>query len=84
MWSVILGWESLNSGLCVFYWQRPIGIFSLLDEQSRFPKATDYTLVDQWANKFNDHAHFKQDLRDELVFTIRHYAGKVILVVGLF
>src|SRR5690606_11321323 len=31
----------------------PLGLFNLLDEESRFPKATDYSLIDKF------HSHFK-------------------------
>lgn len=55
-----------------------MGIFALLDEESKFPKATDDSLV----NKF--HSHFKSSTRyirprgNEISFGINHYAGKVV------
>ena len=57
-----------------------MGLFALLDEESKFPKATDNSLV----NKFHD--HYKTSNRyirprgNDIAFGINHYAGKVISV----
>ncbi|XP_045154975.1 myosin-IIIb isoform X1 [Echinops telfairi] len=57
--------------------QTPLGLLALLDEESRFPQATDQTLVD----KFEDNLRSKYLWRPkgvELSFGIQHYAGKVL------
>jgi len=56
----------------------------LLDEESKFPKATDTSLV----NKFHD--HYKTSKRyikprgNDISFGINHYAGKVMKDLRFF
>ncbi|KAJ6660752.1 hypothetical protein lerEdw1_017378 [Lerista edwardsae] len=66
-----------NRPLLDTFLQKPMGLLSLLDEESRFPQATDLTLVD----KFEDNLrckYFWRPKRVELCFGIQHYAGKVL------
>ncbi|CAM4535801.1 unnamed protein product [Lepidochelys kempii] len=66
-----------NRPLLDMFLQKPMGVLSLLDEESRFPQATDLTLVD----KFEDNLrckYFWRPKRVELCFGIQHYAGKVL------
>ncbi|XP_066201675.1 myosin-IIIb isoform X3 [Saccopteryx leptura] len=65
-----------NRPLLDMFLQKPLGLLALLDEESRFPQATDQTLVD----KFEDNLRCKYFWRPkgvELCFGIQHYAGKV-------
>nr|XP_051705380.1 myosin-IIIb isoform X1 [Oryctolagus cuniculus] len=66
-----------NRPLLDMFLQKPLGLLALLDEESRFPQATDQTLVD----KCEDHLRCKYFWRPkgvELCFGIQHYAGKVL------
>ncbi|KAK5849943.1 hypothetical protein PBY51_014237 [Eleginops maclovinus] len=66
-----------NRPLLDLFLQKPMGMLSLLDEESRFPQATDQTLVE----KFEDNLKIKsfwRPKRVDLGFGIHHYAGKVI------
>ncbi|XP_056155482.1 myosin-IIIa [Lampris incognitus] len=66
-----------NRPLLDLFLQKPMGMLSLLDEESRFPKGTDQTLVE----KFEDNLkakNFWRPKRVDLDFGIHHYAGKVI------
>ncbi|KAF3824387.1 hypothetical protein GH733_008672, partial [Mirounga leonina] len=66
-----------NRPLLDMFLQKPLGLLALLDEESRFPQATDQTLVD----KFEDNLRSKYFWRPkgvELCFGILHYAGKVL------
>ncbi|XP_037550372.1 myosin-IIIa [Nematolebias whitei] len=66
-----------NRPLLDLFLQKPMGLLSLLDEESRFPQATDQTLVE----KFEDNLKtitFWRPKRVDLGFGIHHYAGKVI------
>ncbi|MBN3300236.1 MYO3B protein, partial [Amia calva] len=66
-----------NRPILDMFLQKPMGLLSLLDEESRFPQATDQTLVD----KFEDNLRYKyfwRPKRVELCFGIQHYAGKVL------
>ncbi|XP_022270405.1 myosin-IIIb isoform X3 [Canis lupus familiaris] len=66
-----------NRPLLDMFLQKPLGLLALLDEESRFPQATNQTLVD----KFEDNLRCKYFWRPkgvELCFGILHYAGKVL------
>ncbi|XP_043931443.1 myosin-IIIb [Protopterus annectens] len=66
-----------NRPILDMFLQKPMGLLSLLDKESRFPQATDQTLVD----KFEDNLrckYFWRPKRMELCFGIQHYAGKVL------
>ncbi|ELW71547.1 Myosin-IIIb [Tupaia chinensis] len=66
-----------NRPLLDMFLQKPLGLLALLDEESRFPQATDQTLVD----KFEDNLRCKYFWRPkgvELCFGVQHYAGKVL------
>ncbi|XP_041923763.1 LOW QUALITY PROTEIN: myosin-IIIb [Alosa sapidissima] len=72
-----------NRPILDMFLQKPMGLLSLLDEESRFPQATDQTLVD----KFEDNLrckYFWRPKRVELSFGIQHYAGKVLYNVNGF
>ncbi|KAG7545982.1 Myosin head motor domain [Arabidopsis suecica] len=56
--------------------KKPIGLVSLLDEESNFPKATDTT----FANKLKQHLNANSCFKGERGrgFRIKHYAGEVL------
>ncbi|KAH7544217.1 hypothetical protein JRO89_XS15G0130300 [Xanthoceras sorbifolium] len=56
--------------------KKPLGIMSLLDEESNFPKATDLT----FANKLKQHLIANSSFKGERgrAFSVRHYAGEVL------
>ncbi|XP_059662595.1 myosin-2-like [Cornus florida] len=56
--------------------KKPIGLISLLDEESNFPKATDLT----FANKLKQHLSSNPCFKGERggAFRIHHYAGEVL------
>lgn len=58
------------------YLQKPLGLLSLLDEETTFPKATDLSL----ANKLKQHLSSNPCFRGERgkAFTVHHYAGEVM------
>ncbi len=56
---------------------RPLGILSLLDEEVRFPKATDQTLLEKLNANYKAHKKYEIHLRSKSSFAIRHYAGDV-------
>ncbi|CAN6282673.1 unnamed protein product [Urochloa humidicola] len=55
--------------------KKPLGLLSLLDEESTFPNATDLT----FANKLKQHLSSNSCFRRERgkAFAVRHYAGEV-------
>uniref|UniRef100_A0A251L150 Myosin motor domain-containing protein n=1 Tax=Manihot esculenta TaxID=3983 RepID=A0A251L150_MANES len=55
--------------------KKPLGLLSLLDEESTFPNGTDLT----FANKLKQHLHSNSCFRGDRgkAFTVCHYAGEV-------
>ncbi|XP_027969934.1 myosin-IIIa [Eumetopias jubatus] len=66
-----------NLPLLDMFLQKPMGLLSLLDEESQFPKATDQTLVEKFEGNLKSQ-YFWRPKRMELSFGIHHYAGKVL------
>jgi myosin-3 len=54
-----------------------LGIFALLDEESRFPKANDESLVQKFHSHCKNHPRYIRPRGNETAFGIHHYAGKV-------
>ncbi|XP_061661821.1 myosin-IIIa [Syngnathoides biaculeatus] len=66
-----------NRPLLDLFLQKPMGMLALLDEESRFPQATDQTLVEKFQDNLKTKS-FWRPKRIDLGFGIHHYAGKVI------
>ncbi|XP_065898234.1 myosin-IIIa-like isoform X2 [Dysidea avara] len=68
-----------NKPLCDLFLKKPIGLLTLLDEESKFPRATDSSLVMKFNRHFSKNDYFlsSRDAR-AISFAIRHYAGKVV------
>ncbi|XP_024431703.2 myosin-IIIa [Desmodus rotundus] len=66
-----------NRPLLDMFLQKPMGLLSLLDEESRFPKATDQTLIEKFEDNLKSQ-YFWRPKRMELSFGIHHFAGKVL------
>ncbi|CAI9760466.1 unnamed protein product [Fraxinus pennsylvanica] len=62
--------------------KRPIGLISLLDEESNFPKASDLTFATKLKQHLNASACFKGE-RDG-AFSVHHYAREVLYETGGF
>ncbi|XP_021050844.2 myosin-IIIa [Mus pahari] len=72
-----------NRPLLDMFLQKPMGLLSLLDEESRFPKATDQSLIEKFEDNLKSQ-YFWRPKRMELSFGIHHYAGKVLYSAGGF
>ncbi|XP_015221377.2 myosin-IIIb [Lepisosteus oculatus] len=66
-----------NKPILELFLAKPFGIFSLLDEQSTFPQATDSNFVDKLNGKFKGNPHYEIVRGHNPLFTVVHYAGKV-------
>ncbi|XP_010557555.1 PREDICTED: myosin-1-like [Tarenaya hassleriana] len=64
-----------NQDCLSLFEKKPLGLLSLLDEESTFPNGTDLTL----ANKLKQHLNSNLCFRGERgkAFTVEHYAGEV-------
>ncbi|XP_038821280.1 myosin-IIIb-like isoform X2 [Salvelinus namaycush] len=74
-------WETIsfkdNKPILDLILTKPIGILSLLDEQSAFPQASDRDFVDKLNSKFKSSPHYEVVRSRSPLFTVVHYAGKV-------
>ena len=57
---------------------------SLIDEESKFPKATDMTLLDKLHTQHGKHVYYEKPKLSKSTFIIKHYAGDVSYEVGGF
>lgn len=54
-----------------------MGLLALLDEESRFPRATDVSLATKLHGNFKSSHYYQQPKDNGANFTIQHYAGPV-------
>ncbi|CAG5119104.1 unnamed protein product, partial [Candidula unifasciata] len=67
-----------NKPLLDMFLAKPIGVLSLLDDESQFPKGTDQSFVDKLTKVLSANQYFtKSQQTNQAVFSINHYAGKV-------
>ena len=66
-----------NQVLLDLFLGKPVGVFSLLDEESNFPRATDASLVAKYKAQLGAFGNYKPARTSDPVFTIEHYAGNV-------
>eukprot|EP00045_Choanoeca_perplexa_P014765 m.175694 g.175694 ORF g.175694 m.175694 type:complete len:1225 (+) comp16788_c0_seq1:101-3775(+) len=68
-----------NKPLLDMFLDRPIGIFSLLDEECSFPQATDQSFVEKLNKNFVDRAGYEKPKVNKgyPAFVIRHFAATV-------
>lgn len=78
-----VGWNHVavaDNSLCISLIEdRPIGIFSILDEECLIPKGSDASFARKMYTQHGQHNHFEVSRKDEAdtAFTIKHYAGNV-------
>ena len=53
------------------------GILKKLDDLCKLPKTTDSSLIDNFNKEFSKNQYYLPSKRNDLNFTINHYAGKV-------
>lgn len=59
-----------------FFLQKPLGLLSLLDEESTFPNGTDLTFANKLKQHLKSNPCFKGER--EKAFAVSHYAGEVM------
>ncbi|XP_013418100.1 myosin-IIIb isoform X2 [Lingula anatina] len=68
-----------NWPLLELFLEKPVGIFSLLDEETKFPRATDSSFVDKIVQHHTKNPHLVRSLSNRVpAFGVIHYAGQVI------
>ncbi|XP_052761642.1 myosin-IIIb-like isoform X2 [Mya arenaria] len=66
-----------NDDLLNMLFQRPICIFSLLEEESSLAHSSDQTLLDKLTKHMGKNDHFRRAKHRESAFSVVHYAGVV-------
>lgn len=56
---------------------RPLGLLALLDEESRFPRASDRSMVEKFHNNIKS-KFYQRPKSDALCFAVHHFAGRVV------
>ncbi|XP_006657835.2 myosin-1 isoform X2 [Oryza brachyantha] len=64
-----------NADCLSLFEKKPLGLLSLLDEESTFPKATDFSFANKLKQHLRGNSAFKGE--QEGAFKICHYAGEV-------
>ncbi|CAK4650621.1 unnamed protein product [Aphanomyces euteiches] len=69
-----------NDACVALFEARPIGLFSLLDEQCVIPRGNDSQLAAKFYDSFTSHASFEASKlqQGKAQFVIQHYAGAVL------
>ncbi|KAL4217849.1 hypothetical protein ACF0H5_022588 [Mactra antiquata] len=67
-----------NDELLNLFFQRPMGIFSLLEEECLLARTTDMSFCEKIVKQYGKHDLFKKSKHREPVFGIVHYAGLVV------
>ncbi|XP_041478739.1 unconventional myosin-X-like isoform X4 [Lytechinus variegatus] len=66
-----------DNGECLDLVEKKLGILSLIDEESRFPKGTDETMLGKLHDTHNKNVFYVKPRVTDKRFGIRHYAGEV-------
>ncbi|XP_015595858.1 myosin-IIIb isoform X2 [Cephus cinctus] len=56
---------------------KPMGLLALLDEESRFPRATDRSLIEKFHSNIKSKFYVRPK-SDAICFAIHHFAGRVV------
>ncbi|XP_008802972.1 myosin-1-like isoform X1 [Phoenix dactylifera] len=65
-----------NQNCLNLFEKKPLGLLSLLDEESTFPNGTDLTFANKLKQHLNSNPCFRGE-RDK-IFSVSHYAGEVV------
>ncbi|KAM4698021.1 unconventional myosin-X-like [Rhinophrynus dorsalis] len=73
-------WEAIDwmdNAECLDLVEKKLGLLALINEESRFPKGTDFTLLEKLHNQHANNPHYVKPRVTEHQFGIKHYAGEV-------
>ncbi|ROV56029.1 hypothetical protein EGO58_12790, partial [Limosilactobacillus reuteri] len=56
---------------------RPLGLLALLDEESRFPRATEKSMIEKFHSNIKS-KFYQRPKSDALCFAVHHFAGRVV------
>ncbi|XP_055329530.1 myosin-IIIa-like isoform X2 [Paramacrobiotus metropolitanus] len=65
-----------NRPILDLFLSKPVGLLALLDEESRFPKASDHSLAEKFHHNVKS-PYYHRNKMDAMRFSVEHYAGKI-------
>uniref|UniRef100_A0A673KW50 Unconventional myosin-X-like n=1 Tax=Sinocyclocheilus rhinocerous TaxID=307959 RepID=A0A673KW50_9TELE len=74
-------WEAIDwmdNAECLDLIEKKLGMLSLINEESRFPKGTDYTLLEKLHSRHATNPYYVKPRVADHQFGIKHYAGEVL------
>lgn len=67
-----------NKPLLEMMLSKPLGLISILDEESLFPRATDGSMIEKLHQNLGEKPGYTRPRSNEQKFTVTHYAGPVL------
>ncbi|RDD42798.1 Unconventional myosin-X [Trichoplax sp. H2] len=80
-------WSDINwidNSECLDLIERKMGIIALIDEESRFPKGTDETLLSKLYSTHSGNRYFIKPKVNQAKFGVKHYAGDIFYDIEKF
>nr|XP_057937730.1 unconventional myosin-X [Doryrhamphus excisus] len=74
-------WEAIDwmdNAECLDLIEKKLGMLALINEESRFPKGTDYTLLEKLHSRHATNPYYVKPRVTDHQFGIKHYAGEVL------
>ncbi|CAI5762855.1 unconventional myosin-X-like isoform X1 [Podarcis lilfordi] len=82
-----ISWEAIDwmdNAECLDLVEKKLGLLALVNEESRFPKGTDSTLLEKLHNQHGNNQYYMKPRVTDFQFGIQHYAGEVLYDVRGF
>ncbi|KAM3862134.1 LOW QUALITY PROTEIN: unconventional myosin-X [Diretmus argenteus] len=79
-------WEAIDwmdNAECLDLIEKKLGMLALINEESRFPKGTDYTLLEKLHSRHATNQYYVKPRVTDHQFGIKHYAGEVLYDAGI-
>ncbi|KAI1899260.1 hypothetical protein AGOR_G00059980 [Albula goreensis] len=76
-----INWEAIDwmdNAECLDLIEKKLGMLALINEESRFPKGTDYTLLEKLHSRHATNPYYVKPRVADHQFGIKHYAGEVL------
>uniref|UniRef100_A0A671TBE4 Myosin X, like 1 n=1 Tax=Sinocyclocheilus anshuiensis TaxID=1608454 RepID=A0A671TBE4_9TELE len=74
-------WEAIDwmdNAECLDLIEKKLGMLALINEESRFPKGTDFTLLEKLHGRHSNNPYYVKPRLADHQFGIKHYAGEVL------
>ncbi|KAI7807751.1 unconventional myosin-X [Triplophysa rosa] len=74
-------WEAIDwmdNAECLDLIEKKLGMLALINEESRFPKGTDFTLQEKLHSRHSTNPYYVKPRLADHQFGIKHYAGEVL------